>query len=563
MKRITFTILMFTLISLSNTAKAQSFQWAKQMGGAADYDIGISIAADASGNVYTIGDFRITADFDPGAGTFNLTSAGANDVFISKVDPSGNFVWAKRIGGADNDEGLSIALDASGNVFATGVFRVTTDFDPGAGVFDLTSAGEADIFILKLDASGNFLWAKQMGGVANDFGFSIALDALNNVYTTGSFGDTADFDPGMGTFNFISAGNTDNFVSKLDSNGNFLWAKQLGGTDDDDSYAIAVDASGNVYTVGTFYAIADFDPGVGTYNLTAAGQYDFFISKLDASGNFAWAKGIGGAVTDEGYAIAVDASGNVYSTGSFGGTVDFDPGAGTLNLTAIGDLDVFISKLDASGNFLWAKQLAGTNSTDGGRGYSIALDALNNVYTTGFFTGTVDFDPGAATLNVTSAGAYDIFISKLDASGNFMWAINMGGTDYEAGRSLALDATGNIYSTGAFGGTADFDPGIGIFNLTTGFGNGDIYISKTGNTSTGISEPSDSFTANIYPNPTNGLIYFTSLANVQLMTITGQVVASKNSVMILDISENPQGIYFILLTNSKGEVLKTGKIVKE
>ncbi len=563
MKRITFTILMFTLISLSNTAKAQSFQWAKQMGGAADYDIGISIAADASGNVYTIGDFRITADFDPGAGTFNLTSAGANDVFISKVDPSGNFVWAKRIGGADNDEGLSIALDASGNVFATGVFRVTTDFDPGAGVFDLTSAGEADIFILKLDASGNFLWAKQMGGVANDFGFSIALDALNNVYTTGSFGDTADFDPGMGTFNFISAGNTDNFVSKLDSNGNFLWAKQLGGTDDDDSYAIAVDASGNVYTVGTFYAIADFDPGVGTYDLTAAGQYDFFISKLDASGNFAWAKGIGGAVTDEGYAIAVDASGNVYSTGSFGGTVDFDPGAGTLNLTAIGDLDVFISKLDASGNFLWAKQLAGTNSTDGGRGYSIALDALNNVYTTGFFTGTVDFDPGAATLNVTSAGAYDIFISKLDASGNFMWAINMGGTDYEAGRSLALDATGNIYSTGAFGGTADFDPGIGIFNLTTGFGNGDIYISKTGNTSTGISEPSDSFTANIYPNPTNGLIYFTSLANVQLMTITGQVVASKNSVMILDISENPQGIYFILLTNSKGEVLKTGKIVKE
>lgn len=554
---------MFTLISVSNTAKAQSFQWAKQMGGVADYDIGISIAADASGNVYTIGNFRTTADFDPGAETYNLTSAGENDVFISKLDPSGNFLWAKRIGGADNDDGLSIALDAAGNVFATGVFRLTTDFDPGAGVFDLTSAGEADIFILHLDASGNFLWAKQMGGVASDFAFSIALDALNNVYTTGPFGDTADFDPGMGTFNLTSTGNTDNFVSKLDSSGNFLWAKQLGGTDDDDSYAIAVDANGNVYTVGTFYATADFDPGVGTYNLTAEGQYDIFISKLDASGNFAWAKRIGGAVTDEGYAIAVDVSGNVYSTGSFGGTADFDPGAGTLNLTAIGDQDIFISTLDTSGNFLWAKQLAGTNSSDGGRGYSIALDALNNVYTTGYFTGTVDFDPGAATLNLTSAGAYDTFISKVDASGNFIWAINMGGTDGEAGRSLALDATGNIYSTGAFGGTADFDPGIGIFNLTTGFGNGDIYISKIGNTVTGISEPSDSFTANIYPNPTKGLIHFTSLANVQLMTITGQAVASKNSVMSLDISEIPQGIYFILLTDSQGQVLKTGKIVKE
>jgi hypothetical protein len=417
---------------------------------------------------------------------------------------------------------------------------------------------------LKLDASGNFLWAKQMGGIVNDFGFSIALDASNNVYATGSFGDTADFDPGIGTFDLISAGNTDNFVSKLDSNGNFLWAKQLGGTDDDDSYAIAVDAIGNVYTIGTFYATADFDPGVGTYNLTAVGQYDIFISKLDASGNFSWAKQIGGAMSDEGYAIAVDASGNVFTTGSFAGIVDFDPGAGTFNLTAgLGNLDVFVSKLDVSGNFLWARQFGGMNLPDGGQGRSIALDAFNNVYTTGFFTGTVDFDPGAATFNLTSAGAYDIYISRLDAYGNFVWAINMGGTDYEVGRGLALDTTGNVYSTGAFGGTADFDPGVGIFNLTTGFGNGDIYISKIGNTITGISEPSNSFTVNIYPNPTNRLIHFTSLANVQLMTITGQVIASNKSVMMLDISEIPQGIYFILLTDSKGEVLKTGKIVKE
>lgn len=554
---------MLSIRVLSYTAIAQSFQWAKQMGGAADYDIGISIATDASGHVYTIGNFRTTADFDPGAGTFNLTSAGENDVFISKVDSSGNFVWAKRIGGADNDDGLSIALDASGNVCATGVFRVTTDFDPGAGVFDLTSVGEADIFILKLDASGNFLWAKQMGGVNNDFGFSIALDALSNVYTTGSFSNTADFDPGLGTFNLTSTGNTDNFVSKLDSSGNFLWAKQLGGTDDDDSYAIAVDATSNVYTVGTFYATADFDPGVGTYNLTAEGQYDIFISKLDASGNFAWAKRIGGAVTDEGYSIAVDDSGNVYSTGSFGGTVDFDPGAGNYNLTALGNQDIFVSKLDASGNFLWAKQLAGADSTAGGRGYSIALDASNNVYTTGYFTGAVDFDPAASTLNLTSAGEHDIFISKLDASGNYTWAINMGGADYETGRSLALDASGNVCSTGGFGGTADFDPGIGIFNLTTGIGNGDIYISKIGNASTGIYEPSGGLMANIYPNPTNGLIHFTSPVNVQIMSLTGQVLASNNSVTILDISEYAQGIYLFLLADSKGEFIKTGKIVKE
>src|SRR5674476_671097 len=130
------------------------------------------------------------------------------------------------------------------------------------------------------------------------------------------------------------------FFSSLQAqNVSLVWAKNMGGASDDYVNSIAVDASGNVYTTGYFLGTVDFDPGAGTYNLTSAGGYDIFISKLDASGNFVWAKNMGGASDDRGTSIAVDASGNVYTTGSFRGTADFDPGAGTYNLTSAGSGD--------------------------------------------------------------------------------------------------------------------------------------------------------------------------------------------------------------------------------
>jgi len=222
-------------------------------------------------------------DFDPGSGTFNLTSAGEADIFISKLDSSGNFVWAKQLGGTSIDIGYSIAVDVSGNVYTTGFFYGTADFDPGPGTFNLTSAGYFNIFISKLDASGNFVWAKKLGGPSNNRGNSIAVDASGNVYTTGYFRGTVDFDPGSGTFNLTSAGNSDIFISKLDASGNFAWAKKLGGTSIDIGYSIAVDVSGNVYTTGSFEGTADFDPGSGTFNLTSAGSADIFVHKMSQS----------------------------------------------------------------------------------------------------------------------------------------------------------------------------------------------------------------------------------------------------------------------------------------
>jgi hypothetical protein len=467
--------ILLIVLTITFSTKAQILEWAKQIGGTSN-DYSSSIAVDSQGNLFTIGFFQGTVDFDPGTGIYNLTATGDNDVFISKLDPSGNFIWARRIGGMGDDRGFSIALDGSGNIYTTGWFSGTADFNPGAGNFNMTSVGSHDVFILKLDASGNFIWAKRLGGTNGDYGFSIAVDGNENVYTTGHFWGTADFDPGVDVFSLTSVAFEDIFISKLDASGNFVWAKRMGGTSGEQASSIAVDISGNVYTTGWFSETADFDPGVDVFSLTSDGFLDIFISKLDASGNFVWAKQLGGTNTEEGKSLVLDASGNVYTTGFFEGTIDFDPGAGIYNLTADGGSDIFISKLDASGNFVWAKRMGGTSAEQAS---SIAVDISGNIYTTGSFAGTVDFDPGTGIFNLTSTGYDDIFISKLDASGNFIWAKHMGGIESVGfGNSIAVDNFNNVYITGIFDGIVNFNPNVGVYNLTSA-GYDDIFISKT------------------------------------------------------------------------------------
>jgi len=386
---------------------------------------------------------------------------------ISTLMSQPALTWAKQMGGTDYDQGSSIAVDSSGNVYTIGKFAGTADFDPGVGTFNMTSAGFTDIFVSKLDLLGNFVWAKQLGGTDYDGGSSIAVDGSGNVYTTGSFQGTVDFDPGASIFTLTSAGVGDIFVSKLDLLGNFVWAKQMGGAGSDGGIFIALDGSGNVYIIGTFEGTADFDPGASIFTLTSAGATDIFVSKLDLLGNFVWAKQMGGIAFDYGYSIAVDDSGNVYTTGHFQSTADFDPGASIFNMTSAGGFDIFVSKLDLLGNFVWAKQMGGT-AWD--KGHSIAVDPEllgGNVYTTGYFTGTVDFDPGASIFTLTSAGIYDIFVSKLNASGNFVWAIRMGGASWDYGISIALDGSANVYVMGdQYSGTVDFDPSAGAYNVS-------------------------------------------------------------------------------------------------
>ncbi|HYV90156.1 MAG TPA: SBBP repeat-containing protein [Chitinophagales bacterium] len=567
MKTIYLLTLFLVVAGLRNHVNSQNLNWAIQMGGA-DNDIGKSVVVDGAGNVYTTGSFDGTADFDPGPGTYNLTTAGVGDIFISKLDASGNFLWAKQIGGTTYDYGYSIAVDSVGNVYTTGYFDDTADFDPGPGTYNLTTAGSADIFVSKLDNSGNFIWAKQMGATQADFGYAITVDVNGYVYTTGEFNGTVNFDPGPGIFNLIST-YPEIFISKLDASGDFVWAKQLGGTGEDKGYSIAVDESGNVYSTGYFKDTADFDPGTGIYNLIAGGlaiiYSDIYISKLDASGNFVWAKQMGGTNNDRGNCITLDALGNIYLTGTFSDTCDFDPGPSIYNLISAGFLDVFISKLDTAGNFLWAKQ---TGSTSSDEGYSVAVTPNGNVYTTGGFFGTADFDPGVGIYNLTSSGSSDMFVSILNGSGDFLSAFHIGGIASDYGFSMVADETGSIYITGQFQDVADFDPGPGVFNMSAFGSSIESFVMKLSDVPTWITENNPSFNAmNIYPSPGNGQVNIVNDEVIREIKITnrlGQIVyQAKPNANSLSLQLDVNGIYFILITGYQGSIVKKIIICKQ
>ena len=385
-----------------------------------------------------------------------------------------NYRWARSIGATSNDQGKGIVTDQLGNVYITGEFRNTVDFDPGTSVFNLTSNGAQDIFIEKLDSSGNLIWAKNIGGTGGDQGNSITIDTAGNIFITGQFQHTVDFDPGVGISNLASTGSTDIFVLKLDSSGNFIWAKGFGGTGTDVGLSIATDLIGNIYTTGYFAGSADFKPGPGSTFLTSNGGYDVFVQKLNPNGNFIWAKGMGGSTFDYGRSISVDSSGNVYLMGDFRGTADFFSGSGAVYLTSRGSSDVFVQKFNTSGIFVWVKQMGGVG-TDVGQ--AITTDSFGNIYSTGYFEGTANFDPGAGTANLTSNGSSDVFVHKLNPLGDFIWAKSMGGTGTEGSNDIAIDHSMNIYLIGWFEGSADFDPGVGTTSLISN-GSEDIFLQK-------------------------------------------------------------------------------------
>jgi len=475
----TFIFFILVLCSVALFAQNVDWLWAKKAGGTS-YDSSSSIAVDANGNSYITGYFYGSATF----GTTTLTSSGGSDIFVAKLDINGNWLWAKKAGGTDFDFGNSIAVDANGNSYVTGYFSGSANF----GTTTLTSSSEyyTEIYVAKLDINGNWLWANKAGGTGWDYGYGIAVDANGNSYVTGAFAESAIF----GTTTLTSSGGSDIFVAKLDSSGNWLWAKQAGGTDYDDGYGIVVDINGNSYVTGIFYSS---NCSFGSTTLTSSGGSDIFVAKLDINGNWLWAKQAGGTSGDSGNGIAVDANGNSYITGGFKESATF----GTTTLTSSGyyDYDIFVTKLDIDGNWLWAKQAGGTGDEGSN---SIAVDANGNSYITSGFEESVNF----GTTTLTSSGYLDIFVAKIDHNGNWLWAKQAGGAIDDCGYGIALDANGNSYVTGFFMESANF----GTSTLTSS-GDRDIFVAKLGEVNS-ISLPdiiSFSGIRSIYPNPFNPL----------------------------------------------------------
>ncbi len=384
--------------------------------------------------------------------------------------------WAKSTGGTSADLVNDITVDASGNVYIAGRFSGTADMDPGAGTTNLVSAGGEDIFFAKYNSNGELGWAFRAGGTGSDRSLAIAVDGSGNVYIGGYFTGTADFDPGAGTSNLISASGNCAFFAKYNSSGELLWAKSIGNDIGSQTKSLKVDGSGNVYITGYFNGNLDFDPGAGSFNLESAGSLEIFFAKYDTNGDFVWAKSIAGEGYDEVFSLSLDGSSNIYLAGNFMETADFDPSGGTTNLTSGPSMyDVFFAKYNSSGSLTWAKNVGGSSSQEI---KAISVDGSGNVYITGRFTSTVDFDPGAGTTNLISTDfSEDIFFAKYNSSGSLTWAKNVGSDLAEISNDISVDGSGNVYITGNYGGTVDFDPGAGTTNLAAA-GSYDVFFAK-------------------------------------------------------------------------------------
>ncbi len=370
---------------------------------------------------------------------------------------SQSFEWGGRFGGVGEDVVKKMHVDASGNSYVTGYFTDTADFDISADEFNLTSQGFYDAFVQKTNANGELEWAVSVGGTMFDYGTGISSDDQGNVYITGYFDETVDFDPGVGEAFLTSQGGGDVFILKLNSAGEFVWAKSIGGTGYEESTSIGVDELGNVYVLGYIYETMDFNPGPDEFLLSSQGGSDTFLLKLDSAGDFSNAYTYGGNDLDLALDINVKSSSQIFITGFFGGTTDLDPRPSEVyTISAPSGHAGYAMQIDETGAPVNVAHTQGGEVTV----YAITADNANNMYYTGSFSGTVNFDvpSGNSNSTFTSDMAYNGFVVKVLANGTIAWARHLTSDKPFLPYDIVVGGDGKVYSTGFFEGPADFNP---------------------------------------------------------------------------------------------------------
>ncbi len=452
---------------------AHTLDWAYNTGAAGSSTVS-DIVTDAKGNVFLTGNFQNAVDFDPDMDLHILTSAGDDDIFISKTSPSGDVLWAKRIGGPGADHANSIAMDNEGNVIVAGSFHETADFDPGPNNFPLSAGTEGDAFITKLDENGEFIWAIKITGDKFNEIRSVKTDGMNAIVVTGLYEGTADFDPTDGVFVHASKGQEDIFLAKYSPDGLLIWAHGIGGPGTDEGRGVTVTLTGNVWVAGHFSESVNFNPMPDDATLTAQGMEDIFIATYNAQGNYIRAMRIGGNENDEINGIHMDPAGNILLTGMFRGAVDFNPNTFTAFLTSNGGDDGFVLKLSPSGTYVWARSFGGEEND---KGIDISADYLGNTLVSGYFTGYADFYSGTPDAYALATGETDPVVLFLNANGDFGRIDQVGGVGSDAASAIALYKSTRYYLGGSFTQMMDADPTADVFPLTSN-GDDDYFLAS-------------------------------------------------------------------------------------
>ena len=543
-----FTTLFFC-ISISYTfAQSPQFAWKQRIGEEFDIIQGKAITSDAAGNSYSSGDFDSNVDFDPGVGVFEMSPVNGNgNYYLQKLTQEGAFSWALRLGTGIYVSKLEYATN--GHLLISGYFYGTCDFDPGLGSFSMTSAGSKDLFLLQLDADGQFNWAKRFGDIGIESNPALKCTDTDILFSR----DTI---TGNGQLNTI--------LSRINYDGNVVWSKRLG--ENGQAVVLSIDegANGAIFVCGSFSDSPDMDPGSNTVNLIAnSTDPDFFVQKLTANGDFMWAKGYGGNGTDYAVSIAIDPDDHVYVTGGFASSVDFNPMETPHILTAMGfsTPDIYLLKLSTDGIFQWV-QAFGTANSEIGR--YMAVDSEGNTYLCSQFEGAIDLDYGPAEVAVsTSNNTEQLFVRKADPDGNLLWTYQTIGDRDVIPRGMKLQENGLLYITGWYNGNVAFDLQQNAPDNYAELSNAFVLqFNVAGTLSTEMKSTND---VSVFPNPGNGLVTMeiTETCSVRVVNAIGQLIYSAKMEPgnhLLNLQDQADGVYFIQI--ELNNEIKTKRFVK-
>jgi len=547
----------FFVIQITQAQTTSNLLWAKKYGGA-NSESPSDIVTDTDGNIYMTGNFSQQIKF----GNISLTTQGFSATFVTKIDPSGDALWAKQFDGINAANGITI--DPFGNIYTTGGFSGTTTF----GNFTLVAQSESDIFVAKQDPSGNVLWVTPFVGSQNFTPIppqsrTIVTDTQSNVYTAGNFRDES-ITFGDFTLTRPVGAITNAFVVKQDPLGEVLWAKNFGETNGTSIWKITIDDLGNLYIIGDFSGIVNF----GNTTMTSLGEKrDLFLAKLDTFGEVLWAKQFEANWTNQipssdSYDITVDQIGNIYIAGGFYGTLEV--GTTTLTSSTPEVVTPFVIKTNNVGEPLWAKRFI-----CGDRSYStgITSDAYGDIYITGSFNKNIDFDgisfSSFGSNNPNYPDHPDAFVLKMDDLGTVEWAVKYGALGIDQGIAITTDTAGSVIVLGTFQLSVNF----GSTSLTSA-GVRDIFLLKLSGDLSIKENKTNSWSA--YPNPTNDFItldfsdYNDTELSIEVFTMLGQKIKTFENISTsesLDLSQLSSGIY-LLKINHNGAI-QTIKIKKQ
>lgn len=441
----------FTAIVASSCT---GYCWTEIWGSFRD-DYARSIAIDTFGNVYVAGEKTVPYS--------------NKDPFLRKFDSNGNLIWSKSWIGTHGDYGNGVVIDNDMDIYVCGDFRQVMEFNPDGGG-GILSNGLEDAFITKFDTDGNWQWAKTWGGIGTERAKSIDLLNTGDIFVTGTFCDTVDFNP-QGGDEHTSNGLGDVYISKFDSNGNWQKTQTWGGANYENVSAISVDSNDDVYVCGHYELTVDFNPDGGDTHNSNGGQ-DVYLSKFNSNVDWQWTKTWGGSLNDHCYSVLADDAGNIFTTGVFTGTADFNPDGGGAEV-AIGGVDVFLSKFASNGAWQWAKTWGSLNIDFG---FDIAVNQAGDIFVVGKFSGTGQFNPIGGGIYSSNNNSDDAFMNKFDSNGDWILAKIWGGTNVDSANAINIDSLGNQYVAGFFMGPTDFNPDGG--GQQSAAGEKDCYLSK-------------------------------------------------------------------------------------